>query len=93
MKKLLLNIRNSPPGKKYLFYSVFTLFCILLVVIIALSVYLVRVYYIKTVGINLVPSKNHLVQIRNYYRQNDPQWQDDKIGTTQQKMGSTGQCH
>jgi hypothetical protein len=58
--------------------------------VITLSIYVGKVYYIKNFGLNLVPVKNHSVQILNYYRQNDPKWQDVEIGTSKRKVGSTG---
>ena len=90
MENPFLKIRNYPSTKKCIIYFIFSIICVLLIAIIALSIYAGMVYYIKSIGIKLVPSQNYPVTITKYYRQNDSQWSEDTIGTTAQKMRSTG---
>lgn len=90
MKRFINKIMNLPPTKKYVYYPLLAIFCAGAILIIILAAYAAKIYYIKNFGINLVPSENHAVQIAGYYRQNDPEWQDIKIGNSQRKMGSTG---
>ena len=90
MKNLFLKIRSYPPTKKRIIYSTFSILSVLIIAAIALIIYAGMAYYIKSMGIKLVPSQDYPVIVTQYYRQNDPQWREDTIGTTPQKMGSTG---
>lgn len=90
MRKILEKINKASPSRKRLYYSIFGTICLLVIAIVALAFYVGRVYYIKSFGINLVPLEDHPVQALSYYRQNDPEWQNNLIGTTNRNMGSTG---
>lgn len=90
MKKILEKIKKASPSRKRIYYSLFGSMCLVVIAIIVLTFYVGRVYYIKNFGINLVPIKNHPVQVLSYYRQNDPEWQSIFIGTSKRNMGSTG---
>lgn len=90
MGKLLMKIKKSSPRKQFLYYFLLIVSAIAIISVITLSFYVGRVFYIKNFGLNLVPLKNHSVQISSYYRQNDPKWQDVEIGASKRKMGSTG---
>lgn len=90
MKKMIESLNKFSSEKKRLYYFLFGAFCLIVIAIFAFAFYAGRVYYIKKFGINLVPSKDYPVNILSYYRQNDPEWQNIEIGTTERKMGSTG---
>lgn len=90
MKKLLETINKAPSGKKRLYYSLLGASLIIVISIVILALYVGRVYYIKNFGITLIPTQDYTVPELNYYRQNDPEWQNEQIGTSQRKMGSTG---
>ncbi len=90
MRKLLMKIKNSSPKKKFLYNFFLVALSLAVILVITLSFYVGRVFYIKNYGIKLVPLKNHSIQVSSYYRQNDPRWQDVEIGTSRRKMGSTG---
>ncbi len=90
MNELNKAFRNFSLKKKRLFYFLLIVFSIMLITAAPFLVYAGRVYYIKTVGIELVPSKDFPVEITEYYTQKDPLWKDDKIGNTQRRMENTG---
>lgn len=90
MNELNKAFRNFSLKKKRLFYFLLIVFSIMLIAAAPFLVYAGRVYYIKTVGIELVPSKDFPVEITEYYTQKDPLWKDDKIGNTQRRMENTG---
>ncbi|MBP7176155.1 MAG: C39 family peptidase [Thermoclostridium sp.] len=90
MIKLFEKINKAPPGKKRLYYSLLSVSSVVFIAIVILALYVGRVYYIKTLGISLVPTKNYDIPTLSYYRQNDPAWQDEKIGDSQKRMGGTG---
>ncbi len=90
MIKLFEKINKASPCKKRLYYSLLGVSFVAFIAIVILALYAGRVYYIKTLGISLIPTKNYEVPALSYYRQNDPAWQDEKIGDSQKRMGSTG---
>ncbi len=90
MIKIFEKINKSSPGKKRLFYSLLCAFCLLVIAMMACAIYAGRVHYIKNAGIDLVPKKDYPVSISSYYRQNDPEWSNLKIASSNRKMGSTG---
>lgn len=90
MKKILEKINKSSPGRKRLFYSLLCIFCLLVIAMLAFALYVGRVYFIKNMGINIAPRNDYPVNISSYYRQNDPGWSNQKIGSSSRNMGSTG---
>ena len=90
MRKLLERINKASSGKKRLYYSLLSVSIVIMIAIVILALYVGRVYYIKTYGIRLIPTQDYAVPELSYYRQNDPEWQDEEIGASQRKMGSTG---
>jgi len=55
-----------------------------------LAIYVIRVYYIRSVGLELKPSRDHEIINIRYYLQNDAEWGDDTIGESSRKMGGAG---
>ena len=55
-----------------------------------LATYIIRVYYIKTVGLQLKPSKDYEVKSVQYYLQNDAEWGGESIGLSNRKMSGAG---
>lgn len=90
MRNILKNIYEASPVRKRLYYSLIGAICLVVIAVIVAAFYTGRVYYIKNMGINLVPVKDHPIKIFSYYRQNDPEWQSIAIGNSERKMGSTG---
>ncbi len=90
MKNPFLVINNYPPSKKYITYFIMSILLLLVIVMIVISIYAGKFYYIKNIGIKLIPSQNYTVTIAEYYRQNDSLWKDCTIGNTPQRMGSSG---
>lgn len=90
MNKLFMAVSNLFRGKKRLFNIFLIVLLVMIIAALPFIVYAGRVYYIKVVGLELVPSKDYPVDIKEYYRQKDPLWKDDKIGYTQRRMENTG---
>ena len=64
-----------------------------LIIIIAISFGAYHFFssrYIKYVGTTLTPSKDYPIYEIKYYLQNDPDWANDKIGSSNSKMGGAG---
>jgi len=74
--------------------GMFVFFCALSVLVFIagtiLAVYAARVYYIRSYGLELKPSREHELVGVQYYLQNDPEWGGDLIGGSIWKMSSAG---
>ena len=74
--------------------ALFIFCCILLLMLLIIgttpAIYAARVYYIKTIGLELKPSRDFEVKSIRYYLQNDAEWGGDSIGLSNRKMSGTG---
>ena len=74
-----------PPNKKILITIL-----LFVVALITLGLYAGRHYYIKTYGIELMPSKKFQITTKEYYLQHDSRWRNDAIGMSNSTMRSAG---
>jgi len=63
---------------------------VLLIIGIFLALYVAKVFYIRTYGLQLKPSRDHEIINVRYYLQNDPEWGGDSIGASDRKIGGAG---
>ena len=73
------------------------LFVLLIILLIAFfiagtitAIYVCRVYYIKTYGLVLTPTKDYEIHDIEYYLQNDPAWGDERLGRTDRRLAGAG---
>ena len=87
---MLDGLKRFSQEKRTLFVCCCIIMLVLLTVGLSLTIYVARVYYIRSYGLQLKPSRDHEAINVQYYLQNDPEWGGDTIGASNRKMGGAG---